>query len=62
MKLDLDERDINIIGNALAQRPWGEVNGVMVKIDAQVKAAQQAAHDKAADERDAPSGASAPKE
>lgn len=39
---NLTQNDINIIATALANRPWGEVHGLMEKITAQV---QQQEHD-----------------
>jgi hypothetical protein len=46
-----------VIGNALGQRPYCEVAAVILDIETQIKAQQQAAHDQAADNADTRSGA-----
>ena len=46
-KLTVTPSELNIIGQALAAQPWGQVNGVIVSLRSQ-RMAQQAAHDKPA--------------
>ena len=55
--IELSPQDLQVVGNALGQRPYAEVAQVVAKIDRQVMAQQQRDHDKAADARDQPSGA-----
>lgn len=55
--LELEEPDVLRVIRAVGKMPAEEVFNLLVNIDSQIKAQQQAAHDRAADERDQPSGA-----
>lgn len=54
---ELTESDIQDIGMALMHLPMGRVRSLVERIERQVAAQMQVAHDKAADEADRPSGA-----
>lgn len=41
MNLDLDDNQLTLVVNALAQRPWGEVRELMNSIERQVVKQQQ---------------------
>ena len=42
--LQLTDQQMDYIASVLAQRPWGEVNGVLSAIQAQIKEQQHARH------------------
>jgi hypothetical protein len=56
--LKLQARELDTIANALAQRPWGEVNALLVNIQQQVTQQQQEPPNVQPDapEPDAPAG------
>lgn len=58
--LQLTEKQLIAVGNALGVRPYVEVVEVLNSINAQVQSQQQTAHNKAADARDLPNGSNPP--
>lgn len=43
MNLEVTEQQLNVIANALAARPWAEVNDLLAHLQAQLRAQQAAA-------------------
>lgn len=55
--IELDEQDLQLIGSVLGQVAYAKSHRTIQRIEAQIAAQQRAAHDKAADAADRPSGA-----
>lgn len=51
IRLDLEDKEMDYIFTILSQRPWAEVNPLLLKIQKQVHQQQESAHESRSDQQ-----------